>query len=354
MTRVYQNPAPPPAGSAQTRVLIIGAGRYPFAQSETARKPKLKHLESVGPSIRTFLTKLLCDWSSDLCAPLATIDLLLSESDSPDGSVWPGLSVPGEVATGTRIDEPTLPKVNEALNASLDGATVDDHFLFLCCGHGFWKTQSFFILSDFGSNERNPWDAVIDLDGFRIGLAQEKPRYQWLFFDCCKDIPDAVLRTLSNIGTPLIETNAEEIAKANKLGALSQFGLSSAAIGERAFGIPGKPSRFFEMLIDALGGAGAVSRSDGKWWINDRGITDAVRSYALRHPELTDPEFYKTAMPISNDMPGRLSFRSVVNAPKSRLVVFSSPRTAMRDAELVVLCDGSGFGGASLQVAPKS
>ena len=322
------------------RVLILGAGRYPNAKRGTTRRPKLNDLESVGPSIWAFVTKLLREWKDELEVPVGRVDLLLSETAQPEGSQWSPLGVQGEVAAGTRIDEPTLANVNAALAASLEGAEVQDHFLFLCCGHGFWKTHSFFLLTDFGATS-NPWTAVIDLDGFRLGLSQEKPRFQWLFFDCCKDIPEAVLTTLSNIGDPLIQTNAEEIVRANRLGALSQFGLASAVPGQQEFGIPGKPSRFCEMLIEALDGAGAISKRNAKWWVDDRGITDAVRSYAQRNPDLPDPDFYKAALPISNDMPWRMRFRAVGAEPKSRLVAFSKPRPAMKAANIAVLCDGN-------------
>ena len=322
------------------RVLVLGAGRYPHAKKETTRRPKLEDLDSVGPSVWAFVRKLLGEWREDLEVPLGTVDLLLSETAQPGGSQLPALGVEGEAAAGSRIDEPTLANVNAALVASLEGAGVQDHFFFLCCGHGFWKTHSFFLLSDFGAIARNPWTTVIDLDGFRLGLSQEKPRWQWLFFDCCKDIPEAVLTTLSNIGDPLIQTNAEEIVKANRLGALSQFGLASAALGQQAFGIPGKPSRFCEMLLEALNGAGAISKREAKWQVDDRGITDAVRSYAQRNPDLPDPDFYKGTLPISNDMPGRMRFRAIGAEPKSRLVAFSKPRPLMKAADIAVIRDG--------------
>jgi hypothetical protein len=320
-------------------VLVIGAGRYPDAKRETAKHPKLDDLDSVGPSIWSFVTKLLREWKDGLNAPLETIDLLLSEKAQPGGSQWSTLNVQGEAAAGTRIDEPSLQNVDVALAAALQGASVQDHFLFLCCGHGFWKSSSYFVLSDFGSNANDPWRSVIDLDGFRLGLTQETPRHQWLFFDCCRDIPAKILNNLSNIGTPLIQASAEEIVQANRLGDLSQFGLASATPGRKAFGIAKRPSRFCEMLIDALDGAGASYKDSGQWWVDDHGITDAVRSYAQRNPDLTDPDFYKFSLPISNDMRWRMCFRAVGAEPKSRFVAFSKPRPAMKTAKIVVVRD---------------
>lgn len=341
MTRVYINPSPAAPGTPQTRALIVGAGRYPHAQNETAARPKLNNLESVGPSIWTFVERLLKDWKNHLEGPLASVDLLLSEPAHAGGSAWPGYGVQGEVVAGTVIDEPTLTNIDTALTASLSGAGTQDHFLFLCCGHGFWKTKSFFIPSDFGASVNNPWASVIDLDGFRLGLSQKQPRFQWLFFDCCRDLPDTVLSTLSPIGNPLLQANAEELVKANRFGDLCLFGLSSAAAGRQAFGIPGQPSRFCEMLMEALDGTGAISKRNGRWHVDDRGIMDAIRSYAQRNPQLPDPDFYKAAFPISSDMPQRMRFRSVAGEPKSRFIAFSAPRAAMRTADVAVRLDGN-------------
>jgi hypothetical protein len=147
--------------------------------------------------------------------------------------------------------------------------------MFACCGQGFWKTRPYFFLSNFGENQNAPWVDVIDLDGLRQGLGQQKPRTQWLFFDRCQDISATAMNNLSNIGDPLIQTDVEELLRAKKFGPLAQFWLSSR-IGMQAFGMPGVPTRFFEMLIDTLDGSGAISKFMGAWWIDDRGISNAV------------------------------------------------------------------------------
>lgn len=340
MTRIFSNPALP-ASAARLRVLVLGAGLYPNAKTPSTKRPILQDLTSVGPSVREFVSKLLRMWSADLALPLGTIDMLLSETAQPNGSRWTALGVPGEAADDTAIDAPTLAHVNLALESCLEGVRQQDHFLFLCCGHGFWKSHAYFVLSDFGIPASNPWSTVIDLDDFRLGLTQIAPRTQWLFFDCCKDIPERILGTLSAIGNPLIQSTSEEIARANKrFGALAQFGLSSATPGQQAFGIPDKPSRFCEMLIEAFDGAGAISKRDGQWWVDDRGVGDAVRSYAQRYPELPNAEFYNFATPISNDMPGRIRFRKLASEPKSRFVILSKPRPAMQNAAVKVTPDG--------------
>jgi len=336
MTRVYHRLDENMPGEPRTRALIIGAGRYPHAKGTNPDIPELDDLSSVGHSVREFVAKLVRDWGNDLAAPLGTVDLLISDAASPGGATWTALGVSGEAPDGTRLEAPTLANVNAALAAWLH-ADAKDHLLFLCCGHGFWKDERCFVLPDFGANVNNPWTSVIALDSFALGLRQHAPRTHWLFFDCCSDIPEPVLASLGMVGDPLIRLTVKGLARAQQqLGPVSQFGLASSTIGTLAFGIPDRPSRFCEMLIDALDGAGAVLHQHGIWWVDQRGIEDAVKSYAMRNPDLEDPTFYEFVTPISSDAPGRMLFRRVAEEPKSRLIVLSIPPIALKNATIVI------------------
>jgi len=323
------------------RALVIGAGHYPHANGAHPDVPALNDLSSAAASVYAFVGKLIRDWRNDLCAPLDTVDLLISDPAHPGGTTWSALGVPGEAPDDTQIDAPTLTNVNAALVAWLQ-ADANDHLLFLCCGHGFWKEERCFVLADFGTNVNNPWTSVIALDSFALGLRQRPPRTQWLFFDACSDIPEPVLTSLGVVGDPLIRLTAKGLATAQQeLGPVSQFGLASSTIGTQAFGIPGSPSRFCEMLIDALDGAGAVLHQQGAWWIDQRGIEDAVGTYALRKPDLEDPSFYEFVTPISSDAPGRMLFRRVAEEPSSCLVAASLPPIALKNATVVIKREGA-------------
>jgi hypothetical protein len=341
MTRVYTNPAAP--GTAQTRALIIGSGRYPFAKGGNPAVPNITDLSSVGPSVRAFVKCLIGDWRDNLAAPLATVDLLLAETVSPAGAKWSRLGVAGEVDQDAPIDAPTVPNVTAALESTLANAQPSDVLLFLCCGHGFWKEQRFFLLSDFGQNTNDPWMSVIALDDFSMGLRQKPPRKQWLFFDCCSDIPGMVLQTLGRIGISLIAKNAAALfAAPQKYGVLWQFGLASSTPGVQAFGIDNQPSRFCEMLIDAIGGTGAISRdAGGVWWVDHRGLEDAVSTYADRNPHLADPNFYRFVMPISSDTPGRMQLRRINGEPASHLICASVPAHRLKNAAIEIACQSA-------------
>src|SRR4051812_18738191 len=140
MTRVYSNPEPMDPAQGHTRVLIVGAGVYPNAHVPKPMRPALKELSGVGPSVRTFLTKLLTQWKDHLGAPLHSVDLLLSDPAQATGSTWGALGTAGEIADAAPIAPPTLGNLRVAVNDWLDGSSTQDHLMFVCCGHGFWKS----------------------------------------------------------------------------------------------------------------------------------------------------------------------------------------------------------------------
>lgn len=337
MTRVYQSP-----DQAQgLRVLLVGAGSYPFVKSAVRGVPFLADLTSVAPSILTLLKRLLVDWRTSLGMPLVSIDLLLSDPGQPSGARWPGYGVRGEVAAGTLIDPPTVESVDRGLQAALAGAEANEGLLLFFCGHGFSRTDRYFLLSDFGCGG-NPWSRAINLDQLDLGLWQEKPRTLWLFWDCCSDIPSEVLDTLGTVGTTLIQPRASALATANaNYGNLSRFGAASSQLGLQAHGTPNGLSRFTEMLLEALNGAGATKRDNQIWWVDHTGIQDALQSYVLRYPDLDKPGDYLFVTPFSSASLQRMRFRKLDSPPSSFLIARSEPRRgALKQAKLCVLPDG--------------
>lgn len=343
MTRVYQDNTAVRAPAGCTRVVIIGAGHYPSAQRpQRADIPRFSHLTSVGPSVQLFAKELITKWRADLAAPLGTVDLLLSQPQSPNGSRWSVLGVPNETLVDqAALDPPTLPNVRAAMGAALLGARPVDQLLVYCCGHGFWKTERFFVLSDFGSDPLDPWTGVIALDRLTLGLREKEPRNQWLFYDCCSDIPEELLGALSPIGTPIVAPSAAGLISANSFGTLAQFGLTSSAPGQQAFGKTNEETRFTVMLVEAVNGSGAIAKHQGDWWIDHRGLDDAIKSYHFRTPNLGDPEFYRFAMPIFSDTPGRMRLRRLRDEPESCVVAVSSPPSRLTGALIEVTQPGA-------------
>jgi hypothetical protein len=348
MTRVFERPAD--AAIAQTRAVIVGAGAYPDAQAPSINAPSFANLTSVAPGILEFTRRLIRDWDGMLTAPLRCVDLLLSDPAAPNGSSWDALGIPDEMPQGTPIEGATLPALKAAVAASLAGAKAADHFLFLCCGHGFWTNAGrFFVLSDFDTGALDPWESVVALSDFELGLRTQPPRSQWLYFDCCADVPPQALAAFGGIGKPLIQgtpggINAAEAA----YGKLSRFGVASARLGQQAFGLADAPSRFCEMLLEALDGAAAEEREPGTdtWWITDRGIMDAMKSYSQRSDRLDTEKKRKFYMEAGESMvpdtvAARMRFRKVASIPMSRLVATSSPADALKQAAVAITWEGA-------------
>jgi Caspase domain len=339
LTRVYQR-LTSATGQGCTRVLIIGVGFYPY--SRHAKIP-VEDLTSVGPSVREFISKLIREWGKDFAAPLYSVDFLLSDPPYPKGFAWSSLGVEGEVSAGTKVDAPTLENVEKAVDAIMKEADARDHFFFLCCGHGFWcQHQGHFILSDYNVSPRNALKNVINLGDFALGLQQEKPRHQWLFFDCCNTITPDVLDSLGNVGNPPIMPTGTKLAEATQnYGKLNRCGFASSAIGMQAFGIKNKGSRFCEMLTDALEGAGATYRDEGLWWIDNTGISLALDTYSDRKPDLPDPDFYDIPIERLSIGMGRMRLRRLEREPLSHLVVLSKPPFALKQAAITITCKGT-------------
>lgn len=348
MTRIYQAPG----RATGLRVLIAGAGAYPNAKAVRPGVPVLDDLTSVAPSVIAFAERLLTNWRPDLAMDLLSVDLLLSDPGQPCGATWPGFNLPGECAEGQALDPPTLDNLDGALQAALAGAEPDEGLLLLFCGHGFTRASRYFMASDFGCGG-TPWSRAINLTALELALQQEKPRTQWLFWDCCADIPAEILDVLGDIGTPLIQPRASAISKAvEQYGLLSRFSLPSSVQGQRAFGFPGKKTRFTEMLIEALDGIGATKRPGGIWWVLDQGIVDAMRTYVRRHPEIEDADAYAFVSPSTSEAPDRMRFRRLAAAPTSMLIASSIPRTAIKSAAVHIIRTGTDGPPVFSQVPP--
>jgi hypothetical protein len=322
-------------------VLLVGAGAYPHAKSPRPGVPVLDDLTSVAPSIMTFAQRLLTTWCPTLARPLLTVDILLSDATRPGGAVWPGFGQTGEIAANTPIDSPTFETLDQALQDALKGGEPDEGLLLFFCGHGFSRADRFFVMSDFGRGG-DPWSRTVNLTKLDLALQQERPRTMWLFWDCCADIPMEILDALANIGSPLIQPLASKLSNTIAHdGRLSKFGAASSSLGDRAFGIPGKPTRFTEMLIEALDGAGATKPTSGTWWVDHLGVQDAMQSYVARHPELDNPDFYTFGTPFSSDAPTRMNFRALQGAPLSFLIASSAPQPgALKKSLICILPEG--------------
>lgn len=316
-------------------MLILGAAHYPFAQIDKLRVPKLPNISSAAKSAVDFATRCIADWPDAFARPIASIDLLVNDAAAPDGI---GFTPPG--AAPLQLEAPTLVNIKAARKQWMDGAGPDDLLLFYCCGHGVWlpSVSRTFLASDFGADEDEPWSTAIALDDFRLALGDYPPRTQWLLFDCCANTPTEALEALRARANPLLQPQAGARGVMEQLhGALSQVAVAAASTGAPAFGKPGRASRFMEVLIEAFDNAGfRIQGDDGRWWLDQMGLENAMSSYALRVAPPQEEAYFTFARLTETDAPETPKLLGRTAPPTCTLLVSSDPSQRLQQCDLAI------------------
>jgi hypothetical protein len=286
MTRVFER-AEPNGGS---RVLILGASAYLHASEGSVRVPKLAPISSAGKSALDFAGHIINDWKDRLVRPLMSVDLLAYLPDAPAGTTFRQPNAPDLV-----VEPPTFANVLQAQARWMQNATANDCLIFYCCGHGIYlpAAGSTYLTASFGCNEGNPWRDAIALDDFALALGDYPPRQQWLIFDCCNNTPTEALRAMGAAADPILQVTAGlRNQMTQNYGPLSQVTIASSTPGAQSFGKTGRASRFMEAFLEACSGPGCRSNSDGKWWIDQQGLENAISTYCQRVASLDEEAYF--------------------------------------------------------------
>ncbi|RVU18476.1 caspase family protein [Methylobacterium oryzihabitans] len=335
MTRVYE--AAQPGGG--TRLLVLGAGHYPFAQASRAKVPKLADIASAARSAVDFATQALTAWQTLFRRPLASVDLLINDATAPDG-----LTFACEGVAARKLDAPDMRNIPRARSDWLDGAGANDTLVFYCSGHGIWlpSVSNTFLASDFGFDPELVWPNAVSIDLFIGGMAEQKPREQWLIFDCCANQAPPGLQNARPAVSPLIESvSGRRKAMADTHGSLSQAIVYSASQGAPAFGRQNGRSRFMDVFIEACTGPGFTGQGeDGRWELNVQSLEDAMASYRFRVAAREDDPYYTFPRLTTTDaeVPPILMARPAP-APCT-LLVTSEPPIKLTQCRLDILHDG--------------
>ena len=332
MTRVYDVPR---QGGA-TRLLVLGAAAYPFAGQARTRVPKLADIPSAGRSALSFAYRAIERWQHEFVRPLASVDLLVNAVDAPDGTRFTD-----PAGQGFALESPSLDRIKTARRAWMQGAGPNDVLIFYCCGHGIWlpSTGRTFLTTSFGEDDENPWPATIALDDFAFALAEYAPRQQWLIFDCCSNTPSAALRAVTARADPLL-VSVEGARGAIELqyGMLSQVIVASASPGAKSFGKVGRCSRFMEAFLEACDGSGSRRQADGKWWVDQVGIEEAIATYRLRVAPIEEEDYFTFPRVTQTDAPEVPRFLGRETRPNCILLIRSEPPYMLKRANLTVRC----------------
>src|SRR5262245_14304035 len=334
MTRVYNKPR----SRGGTRLLVLGASAYPHAQVAKRKAPKLEEISSAAKSAIDFAYRAIEQWETRFPKPLASVDLLVDTPAAPDGTEF---TAPDGVVH--KLDSPTMAKVKEARKMWMADIQSADVLIFYCCGHGIWLPAAgrTFLTASFGADEDNPWLDAIALDDFRLALGEYAPRQQWLIYDCCSNTPTQALKAMKANADPLLTSvEGQRRLSEETNGLLSQVVVASASPGALSFGKEGRASRFMEAFLEACEGAGCRRMTNGKWWVDQQGIEEAIATYRLRVAPIEEEEYFtfpRVTQTDAAEVPRLLGLDgTAASKPKCTLLVRSVPPHRLKSAELTI------------------
>jgi hypothetical protein len=258
-------------GSDGPRVhaLVLGVGSYRHLPggSEPVTHDTLGLRQLTGPPLSA---RAVADWVATSLrhprAPLGTIELLTSPGGTAGASATPAGVGPGDgdaLPSAALAEVPTMAAVAAAFEAWY--ARCDSHednvALFYFCGHGVERESPFLLMEDFGRSPLALLENALDVGQTYQGMARCRAREQYFFVDACREIPFQLLQLLSGNARVLVTPQAVGDRRRDTALVYATSG------GARAYGRPGRPTRFTEALLRALDGLGG--RLEGAAWVVD-------------------------------------------------------------------------------------
>jgi hypothetical protein len=252
--------------------IVIGVSAYPHLVGGTGqlseRNEGMRQLSSPAPSARAFATWLI-EELHDPTKPLATVAMLLSESDSQPFR---------NPRTGEEylVETATIANARQALRDwGARGQTADDRLIFYFCGHGLGNgTKASLLLADFGMDPNDPLEAAIDFNNFWLGLEAIAAREQCFFVDACRANSETALGANGYMGVPIFAPDILNLPVPAPPPRQAPV-YYSTVLGQDAYGRPYRPSPFSDALLRALKGAGS-DNNEGDWRVNTTGLKRAI------------------------------------------------------------------------------
>jgi hypothetical protein len=252
--------APPtPQPVAQTHAIVIGVGAYPHlpggAKEQTNPAPRTLGLgQLTSPPLSAMaLTNWLLGSHHNPAAPLGSVELLLSPATyTPSALAAQRLGVPEAPMV---VDEATHDKIKAAFALWYRrlNAREDNVGFFYFCGHGVEASDRYLLPADFGSNDLDWTEHIIDFTLTHNNMDRCRAGTQCFFLDCCRDRPLDLQSAAASgaVGRPLLGPQPGPIR--DRDGQIYH----AAAPGRPASGPANDKSYFARALLDCLNGMGA-------------------------------------------------------------------------------------------------
>lgn len=259
----------------KTHAFVVGVGNYPFARAGQGVDADLRSVPPLPSAADS--AKLVCDWLLDnqdrLAAPLATLDVLISDPPATANRYPWTAAVPVDPAT--------------ELNVSIRGLAwyqrlciqPGDVAFFYCCGHGASHLQQpVLFLEDLNHDITNVW-SHINLGQLSTALRKNQTiSAAFLFSDACGQfVSKFELRPQAQpcLFYPepdlfAVSRNQVSLLCAASEGQLAYEG-TDAAGSNRKFG------RFTQTCLKGLSGSSARYSRSG-WGVNSRDLQSDLKS----------------------------------------------------------------------------
>jgi Caspase domain len=313
----------------KTHAFVLGVGKYPHAKAGRGVQDKLRRVPDLPSAADS--AKLICDWlisnRDRLAAPLATLDVLISDPEDPnDRYQWTRGAV--DAATEANVSARGLQWFNRVV------AERGSIAFFYCCGHGASHLlQPVLFLEDLNQSPVNVW-THINLGSLALTLRKtQSVSAAFLFSDACGQyVPEFELGNAQDCRffpqPSLFATSRNQVSL-----------LCAAAEGQLAYEGSDKESsdlkfgRFTQAVLKGLGGSSArLSRN--RWSVCGRDLLGDLK-YLRRvfFGHWGDKEPFEPYQAVTQTDPTPIVFPDAFELP---IVVMTDPPDRMAHYEFVI------------------
>lgn len=313
----------------KTHAFVIGVGSYPHAKLQRGVQESLRRVPDLPSAADS--AKLMCDWllsnQDKLVAPLATLEVLISEPAIPDDRYQWGEERP--------IDEASSISVRAAGQAWFGRLSeADSTAFFYCCGHGASHLQEpVLFLEDLNEQAANIWSHI------NVGLLayalRKKPSVSaaFMFSDACGEFIKEF--ELNRYEQDCRFFNVSPVGGTHNRVSL----LCAAAEAQLAYEGHDKPDsslrfgRFTQALLKGLDGSSARWLQN-RWSVSCRGLLSdlkAIRRVFFSHWGENEP--FEPYQPVTQTDLIPIVFPEGFELP---LVVMIDPLDRMSQYNLVI------------------